>query len=73
MAQFTIEIRESLSLEVTVEAETAQEAVEQVEERYRAGEIVLDASHFQDTEFNDVTEETDKTPCFDFTQQLHRP
>lgn len=44
--EFDIEIREELSRTVTVKAETIGEAIEQVMDQYKRGEIVLDAEDF---------------------------
>lgn len=44
--EFDIEIREELSRTVTVKAETIGEAIEQVMDQYKRGEIVLEAEDF---------------------------
>lgn len=44
--EFDIEIREELSRTVTVKAETIGEAIEQVMDQYKRGEIVLVAEDF---------------------------
>ena len=46
LKDFDIEIREELSRTVTVKAETLGDAIEQVMEQYKKGEIVLDAGGF---------------------------
>ena len=43
---FDIEIREELSRTVTVKAETLGDAINQVMDQYKRGEIVLDAEDF---------------------------
>ena len=43
---FDIEIREELSRTVTVKAETLGDAINQVMDQYKIGEIVLDAEDF---------------------------
>ena len=45
-AVFDIEIREELSRTVTVKAETLGDAINQVMDQYKRGEIVLDAEDF---------------------------
>ena len=45
---FDIEIREELSRTVTVKAETLGDAINQVMDQYKRGEIVLDAEDFVD-------------------------
>ena len=44
---FDIEIREELSRTVTVKAETLGDAINQVMDQYKRGEIVLDAEDFE--------------------------
>lgn len=44
--EFDIEITEELSRTVTVKAETIGEAIEQVMDQYKRGEIVLAAEDF---------------------------
>lgn len=46
LKDFDIEIREELSRTVTVKAETLGDAIEQVMDKYKKGEIVLDAGDF---------------------------
>ena len=46
--KFSVLITETLARVVIVEAETPYEAVEKVEQRYKASEIVLDSSDFVD-------------------------
>ena len=46
LKEFDIEIKEELSRTVTMKAETLGDAIEQVMEQYKKGEIVLDAGDF---------------------------
>lgn len=46
LKHFDIEIREELSRTVTVKAETLGDAINQVMDQYKRGEIVLDAGDF---------------------------
>lgn len=52
--QYQVEIKETLSRIVTVEAESADDAVEITEMQYTDQGTVLDASDFQDVEFEVV-------------------
>lgn len=51
---FNIEITETLRRVVTVEADTIEEAISKVENRYDNGTIVLDSSHYVDTEIKEA-------------------
>ncbi|MDF1494560.1 DpnD/PcfM family protein [Caproiciproducens sp. CPB-2] len=51
MKEYEVQIRESLSMTVTVEAESALQARELVERQWKNGEYVLDADHFQGVAF----------------------
>ena len=46
LKEFDIEIKEELSRTITVKAETLGDAIEQVMEQYKKGEIGLDAGDF---------------------------
>ena len=46
MAIYTVIVEETLSVAVEVEAETEEEAVEEVEQRIRDSELILDADDF---------------------------
>ena len=50
MKKYTIEITETLTRLVIIEAENPDEAERLVREKYKNGEIVLDADDFQDYE-----------------------
>jgi len=50
MKKYTIEITETLTRLVSIEAEDKYEAERIVREKYKNGEIVLDADDFQDYE-----------------------
>lgn len=43
---YTVEIRETLSRVVTVEADTAREAEEKVRNQWKSGDLVLDDDDF---------------------------
>lgn len=53
MPEFKIEIIETLSKIVTVEAENLSEALENVKDRYYAEEWVLDSEDYLATEFGE--------------------
>lgn len=46
LKDFAVEIREELSRTITIKAETLGDAIEQVMDKYKRGEIVLDAEDF---------------------------
>ncbi len=50
MTKYRIEVREVLCRIVEAEADSEKEAVEQVKEKYRCSNIVLDASDYIETE-----------------------
>jgi len=52
MNEYKVEIHETSSRIITIEAEDEYEAIDKVSEAYSAGEHVLDNSDFQDIEFN---------------------
>jgi len=52
MKEFDVTITEKLQAVVTVEAETAEEAVQMVSDQWRAGDHVLDAENFVDVDFD---------------------
>lgn len=54
MEKYTIEIKETLSRIMEVEAPTKEEAFEKLKALYDAEEIVLDASDFVDVDYIDV-------------------
>lgn len=58
---WNVTIRETLVRVVAVEAEDAYEAEDAVRNRYRAGEIVLEAEDFSDVEL-EVKEAGEPTP-----------
>ena len=72
MKKYTIEITETLTRLVSIEAEDKYEAERIVREKYKNGEIVLDADDFQDYEtsiyeldvFILVTQKKRLTPLF---------
>lgn len=52
MKKYTIEITETLTRLVSIEAEDKYEAERIVREKYKSGEIVLDADDFVDCEIH---------------------
>lgn len=52
MSEYQIEIHETSSRIVTVEAECSDDAIDKVAEAYADGKHVLDSSDFQDVGFN---------------------
>ena len=52
MKEYQIEIHETSSRIITVNAEDEYEALDRVQIEYTDGEHVLDDSDFQDTQFN---------------------
>lgn len=57
MKKYTIEIRETFSRTVSVEAENFYDALDAVEEDYKNGFQVLSSNDFLDVEFNRLDEE----------------
>ena len=51
MREYNVQIKETLAMTVTVEAESAAQAREIVERRYKDSEYILDADHFQGVTF----------------------
>lgn len=49
--EFRINIREELETQVTVEAENKEDALREVEKRWKNGEYILDADNFQGVDF----------------------
>ena len=49
--EFRINIRETLETQVTVEAENKEDALREVEKRWKNGEYILDADNFQRVDF----------------------
>ena len=45
--KFSINIRETLETQVTVEAENKEDALREAEKRWKNGEYILDADNFQ--------------------------
>ena len=54
MKEYHVEVTETLSRVVKVEASSAQEAMQRVREMYRREEIVLGDTDFVGTEFKDA-------------------
>lgn len=51
MKEFVINIRETLEMQVCVEASTLEEAQETVEKHWKNGDYILDSEHFKGVEF----------------------
>ena len=49
---YEVNIRETLEMKVSIQAESREEAERIVEQRWKSGEYVLDADHFTSVEFN---------------------
>lgn len=56
MNEYVIEIKEILSELVKVEANSFEEALADVEQKYYSGKIVLDYSSFDCVDFSEVSE-----------------
>lgn len=54
MKEYHVEVTETLSRVVKIEASSAQEAMQRVREMYRREEIVLGDADFMGTEFKDA-------------------
>ena len=52
MNTYEVEIQETLTRLVTVEASSSDEAIRKVSANYKAGEIVLDSENYIDTNIN---------------------
>lgn len=57
MKTYRVVITETLQRTVYIDAKSAEEAEDVVEERYRNEEIVLDSSDYQDTEIEVVEDD----------------
>lgn len=56
MKTFKIEIKETLSRVIEIEANSNEEALSKIEELYNQQEIVLDSTDFVETEFFEMKE-----------------
>ena len=54
MPEFQIEISETLSRVVSVDANDVNEAIQKVREQYRQSDIVLDSEDFISVDFNEI-------------------
>jgi hypothetical protein len=52
MQKFSVEVVETSTRVIDINAISEDEAVKLVEELYRAGTVILDSNDFQDVEFN---------------------
>lgn len=57
MKNYTIEITETLQKQVTVKANSREEAIQKVKEQYHDCDIILDSNNHIDTEFQYIKEE----------------
>lgn len=56
MKKYLVEITETLQKQITITANSREEAKQKVKEKYRNEEIVLDESDYVDTEFEVLKE-----------------
>lgn len=56
MKKYLVEITETLQKQITITANSREEAEQKVKEKYRNEEIVLDESDYVDTEFEVLKE-----------------
>lgn len=54
MKEFKVRITETLQMDVYIEAEDSQSAVEQAQANWKKQEYILDADHFKGVEFSVV-------------------
>lgn len=54
--EFRINIKETLEMQVTIEADTIEEALEIAGDQWKDGCYVLDADYFTGVEFSEVSE-----------------
>ncbi len=57
---FDIEVKEELSRVEHIEADTLDEAISEVMDRYHNEDIVLDAEDFKEVTFNQMPQEKEK-------------
>lgn len=57
MKNYTIEITETLQKQVTVKANSREEAIQKVRKKYFDCDIILDSNNYIDTEFQYIKEE----------------
>lgn len=57
MKNYTIEITETLQKQVTVKANSREEAIQKVQKEYFDCDIILDSNDYIDTEFQYIKEE----------------
>lgn len=57
MKKYTIEISETLQKQVTVKANSREEAIQKVKEQYHDCDIILDSNYYIDSEFQYIKEE----------------
>lgn len=72
MKTFEIEIIETLSRVIEIEAEDRGEAIETVRDNYHSEHYILDGSDFADVDFIDINEDLPQVPFKDKTlTELH--
>lgn len=54
--EFRINIKETLEMQVTIEADTVEEALKIAEERWKDGCYIIDAEHFTGVEYSEVSQ-----------------
>ena len=59
MREYKVQIKETLALTVTVEAESAMQAREIVQRNYKNSDYILDADHFKGVTFT-VTQRSER-------------
>lgn len=57
---YVVEVRETLSRSVLVEADSLDEGVQKINDSYHKGDIVLYAEDFVDSEINGISKASDK-------------
>ena len=61
MKKYTIEITETLQKQISVEANSYEEAERKVKEQYRNNDIILDSDDYIDTNYQCIKEEKIKS------------
>ncbi len=59
MKTYQVEIKETLSMTIEIDAENAQQAEEMIREAYGNQEYILDAEHFTGVDFSTQEKEID--------------
>ena len=63
MRDYYVTITETLRMKVDIEAESMEEAIKKVRNKWRSGDYILDADHFEDVDFEaeDITPKVEMT------------